>query len=163
MLLPTQYRSNRDHGFAYGAICGAKLSGLLVSTYHLMFKSHLYHWSLVGPMFGSLHILAQSHHAELAAGAEAIRQRLAALGHGVPPAPELDADFSGRMPKVQIAPMLEIVEDLGADHAGAMRQIEAIEMLADEAEDLQTLELMMGRHAFHTEALTMLAATLRHQ
>ena len=46
----------------YCADMAKSLSAILASTYHLVIKSHIYHWNVVGPLFKPLHELTEEHY-----------------------------------------------------------------------------------------------------
>jgi len=49
-----------------------QLPGLLANSYVLYVKTHNYHWSVIGPMFSTLHMLFETQYTELALAVDEI-------------------------------------------------------------------------------------------
>jgi len=60
------------------------LAHLLADTYTLAFKTHGYHWNVVGPHFTMLHEMFGGQYAALYEAADEIAERIRALGVKAP-------------------------------------------------------------------------------
>ena len=56
------------------------LSQVLADTYVLYLKTHAYHWNVTGPLFSSLHTLFEGQYNDLHDAADALAERIRALG-----------------------------------------------------------------------------------
>src|SRR3954470_12751605 len=61
-----------------------KLGQLLAETYTLAFKTHGYHWNVVGRQFHDLHQLFGTQYAALYEAADEVAERIRALGEPAP-------------------------------------------------------------------------------
>ncbi|MDN2565403.1 DNA starvation/stationary phase protection protein [Aquibium sp. A9E412] len=135
------------------------LSAILVATYRLVIKTHIYHWNVVGPLFHPIHVLTEEQYGDLFEATDTIAERIRALGHhapmmagkGVDTGIELRA--SGRSAK-------EMVEDLISDHEEIVRQMRSAADLAEDKSDFVTHDMLTERLTFHEKALWMLRATV---
>ncbi|MDZ5699137.1 DNA starvation/stationary phase protection protein [Chelativorans sp. M5D2P16] len=133
------------------------LSEILVDTYRLLIKTHIYHWNVVGPLFHAVHVLTEEQYNALFNATDVIAERVRALGHhapagrGVDTAIELDAPGRSAM---------EMVEDLIVDHEEAVKKMRTVATAADEKGDLVTTDMLTERMTFHEKALWMLRATV---
>ena len=57
----------------------AGLSEILVDTYRLLIKTHIYHWNVVGPLFHSIHVLTEEQYNTLFEATDIIAERVRAL------------------------------------------------------------------------------------
>lgn len=132
---------------------------VLADTYTLLFKTHVYHWNVVGPLFVPVHELTEAHYKNLFAAADEIAERIRSLGH---PAP---LSFGGLLSKAVVKEedeaglsAEEMVEELALDHEKMVKRLRQAAMDADEADDLVTADLLTERLAFHEKAIWMLRA-----
>lgn len=135
-----------------------QLSRVLADTYVLTIKSHVYHWNVVGPLFVPLHELTEAHYENLFAAADELAERIRALGHV---APSAVSDFVQRAGLDQAAgdpDAMTMVENLVADHETISQRMRETAAVADDADDLVTVDLLTERLAFHEKAIWMLRA-----
>lgn len=134
------------------------LSTILADTYRLTINSHLAHWNVVGPLFKPVHELTEAHYEDLFAAADAIAERVRALGF---PAPHGGTQLDlGTIALERIHGTTRVlIETLTADHEALVRNLREAAKAAEEAEDFATHDLLTGRLAFHEKAIWMLAAT----
>lgn len=132
---------------------------VLADTYTLLFKTHVYHWNVVGPLFVPIHELTETHYKNLFAAADEIAERIRSLGH---PAP---ISFAGLVSKAVVEEeddatltAEEMVEELALDHEKMVKRLRQAAIDADEVDDLVTADLMTQRLAFHEKAIWMLRA-----
>lgn len=136
-----------------------RLSEILVDTYRLLIKTHIYHWNVVGPLFHPLHILTEEQYNTLFEATDIIAERIRALGHHAPVLAGKSIDTSIEL-KASGQSALEMVKDLIADHEEAVRKMREIGTMADEKGDLVTADMLTDRLTFHEKALWMLRATI---
>jgi starvation-inducible DNA-binding protein len=136
----------------------AELSRLLADTYTLYLKTHNFHWNVIGPHFGSLHLMFETQYTELALAVDEIAERIRALGHF---APGSYAEFatlatvreaSGRYTAMQM------VEQLAADNETVADTATQVFALADAAGDQPTADLVVARQQIHQKSAWMLHA-----
>ena len=132
----------------------------LADSYALYVKTLGVHWNVTGPSFFGLHKLTDAQYNELHQAADAIAERIRALGHVAP------ASFSEfraatcvdvETPHKSTAEMLkELVAD---NEAVARRMLEASD-IADEHGDKFTEDMLIGRIGVHEENAWMLRASI---
>lgn len=137
------------------------LQQALADTYRLVFKTHAYHWNVEGPLFFSIHHLTEAQYQNLFEAADALAERIRALGQLAPMTLAEITEASivkdlAKMPSAQ-----EMIEDLARDHAEVARRMHRLIALADDHSDPVTADLVTGRSAFHEKAAWMLRATAR--
>lgn len=125
-------------------------------TYVLLLKSHVYHWNVVGPLFLDLHDLTEAQYPNLFAASDEIAERIRALGHKAP------LSFKQMVPKAEVEEETasrsaeEMIAQLVGDHEQLSRRLRELSDVADEANDLVTVDLVTRRMAFHEKAAWML-------
>ena len=67
------------------------LAQALADTYALYQRTHLFHWNVQGPRFGTLHLLFETQYNELWLALDLIAERIRALGVMVQPHADLAA------------------------------------------------------------------------
>lgn len=137
------------------ATIATSLGEILSATYRLLIKTHVHHWNVVGPLFHPLHVMTEEQYNALFAATDVIAERIRALGHPAP-IPAFEA------PKAKIADMSakDLVEDLIADHEAAVRLMRETALMAEEADDIVTNDMLVARMTFHEKAIWMLRAVV---
>ncbi|MTI18951.1 DNA starvation/stationary phase protection protein [Rhodobacteraceae bacterium RKSG542] len=139
------------------AVCD-ELNEILIDTYMLTIKTHLYHWNVTGPMFRSFHLLTEEQYKNLFDAVDDIAERIRALGHLVIITKDgLKGDKLVSLPDSPPAAG-EMVAHLAEDHQRLIRKIRFAADVADDADDYVSNDLMADRLAFHEKALWMLNA-----
>ncbi|WP_265515725.1 Dps family protein [Nitratireductor luteus] len=133
------------------------LSEILVDTYRLLIKTHIYHWNVVGPLFHTIHVLTEEQYNALFQATDVIAERVRALGHHAPTGRGVDTSVAIEAPGQSA---LEMVEDLIVDHEAAVRKMRDVATSAEEKGDLVTNDMLTERLTFHEKALWMLRATV---
>jgi len=132
------------------------LSRSLAATYVLYVKTQGFHWNVVGPLFYGLHKLTEDQYKDLAEAADAVAERIRALGH---PAPASLAEFT-RLSPIDETPgrtsAQDMAETLIADHETVARSFRDLVGVAERADDVVTADLLTGRIHAHEEAAWML-------
>lgn len=135
------------------------LAKAVADTYRLVFKTHAYHWNVEGPMFFSIHHLTEEQYTDMFEAADALAERMRALGQLAPMslADVMKLSVIKDLDKTPSAQ--EMVEDLAKDHASVARRFHDLIELADENRDPVTADLATARSSFHEQAAWMLRAT----
>ena len=118
------------------------LSKVLADTYTLYVKTHGYHWNVTGPMFQTLHLMFETQYGELALAADAVAERIRALGL---PAPGSCKRFSAltSIPEDETIPRAEdMIRNLVKGHEATARGARETFLLADAANDQPTCDLL---------------------
>lgn len=136
------------------------LSEILSETYHLVIKSHVYHWNVVGPLFKSLHELTEEHYEELFDAADVIAERIRALGYLAPAKLSDASKFSPAASDVDHTSAVSMVKDLIDNHESAVRRMRDAAETAGEAGDIVTEDMLTERLTFHEKAIWMLRAII---
>ncbi len=144
----------------YCADMAKSLSAILASIYHLVIKSHIYHWNVVGPLFKPLHELTEEHYSTLFEATDIVAERIRALGHLAPAHIGDAAKFAPSNRDFSQLTAEDMVLDLIADHEAACRAMREAGTSADENGDLVTTDMLTDRLTFHEKALWMLKAII---
>ena len=135
------------------------MSDVLGDTYRLTFKSHAYHWNVERPLFYQAHLLTEEHYKSLFAAADALAERLRALG-------QLAPKHMGELVTKSVIKDLNTVpsardkvENLQRIHARIATRMHTLFTLAEAARDPIMADLATERAAFHEKATWMLHAT----
>lgn len=145
-------------GVGETAAIAEKLADVLADTYRLIFKTHGYHWNVVGPMFYSVHNLTEGQYQDMFAAADVLAERIRALGHLAP------SQMSDVMKRSEITDQDSLpdagtmVSDLAKDHETIAKRLHELVELAGEHHDPVTEDLATARSAFHEKAAWMLRA-----
>lgn len=133
---------------------------VLATSYTLLVKSHVYHWNIVGPLFIPIHELTEQHYKDLFEAVDVIAERIRALGK---PAPLSFAELLGKASveeETANRPAEQMIMHLVNDHEELCKLLRDAALLADEADDLVTADMLTDRLAFHEKAIWMLRAIL---
>ncbi len=136
------------------------LGDILAGTYTLLLKTHVYHWNVVGPLFLPIHALTEAHYKNLFEAADAIAERIRALGSVTP------LSFQQLLPKSEVEEertnrtAVGMVEQLVADHEALTKEIREAAKASEASGDLVTTDLLTQRLGFHEKAIWMLRATI---
>jgi len=60
------------------------LADVLADTYMLTYKTHAFHWNVEGPLFYSVHNLTEGQYEDMFAAADALAERIRAIGQLAP-------------------------------------------------------------------------------
>lgn len=132
------------------------LSDVLADTYRLIFKTHAYHWNVEGPLFYSVHNLTEGQYENMFKAADAIAERVRALGHIAPFQLAQIIETSVVSDKDELPSAGDMCLDLAADHERIAHRLHALVELAGDRNDPVTDDLATARSAFHEQAAWML-------
>jgi starvation-inducible DNA-binding protein len=136
------------------------LSRLLADTYTLYLKTHNFHWNVKGPLFNTLHLMFEQQYTELATAVDEIAERIRALGF---PAPGSYAQF-GRLTSISeeadVPSAEEMLAQLARDQEIVVRTAREVFLIADDAHDEPTADLLTQRMQIHEKTAWMLRSML---
>jgi starvation-inducible DNA-binding protein len=137
------------------------LSAFLASTFILYQKTLFYHWNVTGEHFVELHKLFETHYIELQEAADAIAERIRALGYF---APGTTGEFLS-LSSVQEDSALpasdrQMAENLLKGHEACAAEARHVLSVAEHADDEATKDLMIKRIYLHEKTAWMLRAFL---
>ena len=139
------------------------LKALLADSYALMAQTHLAHWNVEGPAFFQLHTAFQTQYEELFAAIDEIAERLRALDTLAPGGLTTLAQLA-KVPEFGTAPApaKDFVAHLVEGHEQATVSAKAVRDAAEEAKDLETQDLAIGRVQLHQKTIWMLKSYLKN-
>lgn len=140
------------------------LKTLLADSYALLAQTHLAHWNVEGPDFFQLHTAFQSQYEELFTAIDEIAERLRALDVFAPGGLKTLAGLSS-VTEMDSGPAAakDFVAHLIEGHEIAVASGLSLRAAAEEAKDLETQDLAIGRIAVHQKALWMLKSFLKNR
>ena len=136
------------------------LKQALADSYAMYFKTLGVHWNVTGAGFYGIHKLTDAQYKELHEAADAIAERIRALGHVAPASFSEFRDLSivdVDTPHTTTAEMLKTL--VGDNEAVAKRMLEVSDV-AEENNDKFTEDMIIARIGTHEENAWMLRATL---
>ncbi len=137
------------------------LSGVLADTYTLYLTTHNFHWNVTGPMFNTMHQMFMVQYTELWNAVDPIAERIRALGFAVPGSYQgfaersTLADAPSKPPKAT-----DMIRILVQGNEGVAKTARAAFLVADEANDQPTADLLTQRMDIHEKAAWMLRSLL---
>ena len=137
------------------------LTKAVADTYRLIFKTHSYHWNVEVPLFYSIHHLTDAEYKEMFPAADALAERISAIGQLAPFSLADVIKVSVIKDPEKLPSAAEMIEDLAKDHAAVARRFHDLIKLADEHSDPVTADLATARSAFHEQAAWMLRASAK--
>lgn len=137
------------------------LAHLLADTYSLAFKTHGYHWNVVGPHFSQLHNLFGDQYAALYLAADEIAERIRALGVKAPSSHTAYAKLSAiKVEDDADMKAFTMVEMLRDAHLEAAKSAYKVIEIAESHDDAGSADLATGRVQEHEKAAWMLTSLL---
>ena len=141
-------------------VVSEKLGQLLAETYTLAFKTHGYHWNVVGRQFHDLHALFGTQYAALYEAADDVAERIRALGQPAPASYERFAALSRIKADDERPDQLGMVERLRDAHTQAAKTAYEVVEVAEQNGDVSTADLATQRITEHEKAAWMLGSIL---
>ena len=130
----------------------------LADTYHLLYKTHAYHWNVEGPLFYAIHNLTEAQYGDLFAATDEIAERARALGRLAPMKLAEILEKSDVKDAAAKVGAVDMVEDLASDHEAVAKRMHGLIKTAEDENDPVTADLITARSAFHEKAAWMLRA-----
>ncbi len=139
------------------------LKTLLADSYALLAQTHLAHWNVEGPAFFQLHNAFQAQYEELFTAIDEIAERLRALDVFAPGGLKTLAGLSSVTEMDSgPAPAKDFVAHLIEGNETVVASAIALRASAEEAGDLETQDLAIGRVTVHQKTLWMLKSFLKN-
>ncbi len=136
------------------------LAKAVADSYFLYAKTLGVHWNVQGPNFYGLHKLTDAQYNELHQAADAMAERIRALGQLAPTGFEafrtltvIDADTPHKSTE-------EMIKELVADNETVAKRMQEFAELAEEHDDMFTNDMLIARIGAHEENAWMLRASL---
>lgn len=132
------------------------LSALLADSYTLYLMTHNFHWNVTGPQFNSLHAMFMAQYTEQWAALDVIAERIRALGH---PAPGTFKEFVKltSIKEIEGVPKSnEMIRHLVAAQEATARTTRRLFVVAEEAKDQPTADMLTQRLGVHEKTAWML-------
>ncbi|WP_170609113.1 Dps family protein [Ruegeria arenilitoris] len=147
-----------DTGIDKNAWIANAVTEVLADTMVLMVKTQGTHWNVVGPLFLPIHELTERHYHDLFEAADALAERVRALGQ-VAPISFTDMISQAKLTEEETIKDAEgMIKQLIADHEAMARNLRETATTAARYGDGATEDLMNARMAKHEEAVWMLKA-----
>jgi len=137
------------------------LNAILADTFTLYFKTHTFHWNVVGEHFHSLHVLFEEQYTALWNSTDVIAERTRQLDGAVPVSLKALQKLSSLEETGQTPDAMAMVEQLANDNAEIVNVILPVLKKADEADDKGTADMLTKRVQEHENAAWMLRSLLR--
>jgi len=138
----------------------AALKGALADSYALYFKTLGVHWNVTGAGFFGVHTLTDVQYNELHEAADAIAERIRALGHV---APASFTEFRQLSPidiETPHSGTAEMLLTLVADNESAAKRMLEFSNVAEDNDDKFTEDMLIARIGVHEENAWMLRSSL---
>lgn len=141
----------------------AALETSLAESYALLAQTHVAHWNVEGPAFFELHAAFQKQYEELFVAVDDIAERLRALGSLAPGGLTTLAKASSieELP-IEHLPAKDYVAHLIGAHEIVVAAFEKLRNASEEAKDLETQDVAIGRLQVHQKTLWMLRSYLKN-
>lgn len=136
------------------------LNGFLADTYLLLVKTQACHWNATGSNFFGIHKLTEAQYAELFAAVDDLAERVRALGTQAPVSMKAMLRLASLEETDGVKSTKDAVGMLAADNAAISARAKAVAMLAEEAEDLATHDMLIHRIEVHDKAAWLLRSHL---
>lgn len=132
----------------------------VADSYTLYAKTLGVHWNVQGPNFYGLHKLTDAQYNELHGAADAIAERIRALGQFAPTGSDTFRALTVIRNEAPHQSTDKMIQELVADNEQVARRMSEFATLADEAGDLFTHDMLVARIGVHEQNAWMLRATL---
>lgn len=132
----------------------------LADSYALYVKTLGVHWNVTGPSFYGLHKLTDAQYNELHQAADAIAERIRALGHVAPASFSEFRDLSCVDVDTPHKPTPDMLKELVADNEAVARRMLEASDVAEEHDDKFTEDMLIARIGQHEENAWMLRASI---
>lgn len=137
------------------------LNMVLADTFLLYYKTHTFHWNVVGDHFRSLHLMFEEQYTELWQATDVIAERARQLDGGVPINLSLLKDCAKLQEAGQTPDQYGMVEQLANDNDEIVNHIYEVLNKADDAGDQGTVDMLTLRIEAHENHAWMLRSLLK--
>jgi starvation-inducible DNA-binding protein len=146
---------------ARGVVADALMKAT-ADSYTLYAKTLGVHWNVQGSNFYGLHKLTEAQYNELHEAADAIAERIRALGKLAPTGNETFRALTVVENDAPHRSTAEMIAELVADNEKIARRMSEFADIAEEAEDPFTNDMLVARIGVHEQNAWMLRASLDH-
>ncbi len=136
------------------------LSRMLADTYILYLKTHNFHWNVTGPMFQTLHLMFMAQYTETWNAVDLIAERIRALGYPAPGSYKEFAALSSIKESEGVPKAREMIRQLLEGQESVVRTARSVLLIADNAGDQPTVDLLSTRMEVHEKNAWMLRSLL---
>jgi starvation-inducible DNA-binding protein len=136
------------------------LSKAVADSYTLYAKTLGVHWNVQGANFYGLHKLTDAQYNELHTAADAMAERIRALGQLAPTGTAAFRELTVIENDAPHKPTPEMIKELVADNEAVARRMAEFAEMADEAGDAFTHDMLVARIGVHEENAWMLRSSL---
>ncbi len=136
------------------------LTKATADSYTLYAKTLGVHWNVQGPSFYGLHNMTEAQYQELHEAADAIAERIRALGKLAPTGNAAFREQTVIDNDAPHKPTREMIAELVDDNEKVARRMSEFAELADEAGDLFSHDMLVARIGVHEQNAWMLRASL---
>lgn len=136
------------------------LTKAVADSYTLYAKTLGVHWNVQGPSFFGLHKLTDAQYNELHQAADALAERIRALGKLAPTGSETFRALTVIENEAPHKPTQEMIAELARDNETVARRMSEFAELADKTGDLFTHDMLVARVGVHEENAWMLRSSL---
>ena len=137
------------------------LSNVMADTYSLYLQTHNFHWNVEGPLFNTLHLMFEVQYNELWLAVDTIAERIRSLGFH---APGTYGELSrlSSIDEVSGVPVaMDMLSYLVKGHEAVTRTARSAFVLADQAGDEASLDVLTQRLQVHEKTAWMLRSMLK--
>ena len=142
-----------------GAVAEA-LKQALADSYALYFKTLGVHWNVTGGSFYGIHTLTDAQYNELHEAADAIAERIRALGHVAPASFAEFRELSCVDVDTPHTSTAEMIKQLVADNEAVAKRMYDVSETAEENDDKFTEDMIIARIGRHEENAWMLRSSI---
>lgn len=135
------------------------LNHVLADSFVVYFKTHSYHWNVVGRDFKPLHDMFQEQYEELWTAIDDIAERIRILGAPAPCSMAALLQLTDLKEATDAPDAMTMVKDLAAAHTDLAKHIRQAIEVADDADDEGTEDMLIARLQVHEKTAWMLAST----
>ena len=136
------------------------LTKATADSYTLYAKTLGVHWNVQGASFYGLHNMTEAQYQELHEAADAIAERIRALGKLAPTGNASFRELTVIDNDAPHKPTREMIAELVDDNEKVARRMSEFVQLADEAGDLFSHDMLVARIGVHEQNASMLRASL---
>ncbi len=136
------------------------LTKATADSYTLYAKTLGVHWNVQGSSFYGLHNMTEAQYQELHEAADAIAERIRALGKLAPTGNASFRELTVIDNDAPHKPTREMIAELVDDNEKVARRMSEFAQLADEAGDLFSHDMLVARIGVHEQNAWMLRASL---
>ncbi len=136
------------------------LKQALADSYAMYVKTLGVHWNVTGAGFFGIHKLTDAQYNELHQAADAIAERIRALGHVAPASFSEFKALSCVDVDTPHKSTLEMLQELVKDNEAVAKRMLAVSDVAEENDDKFTEDMIIARIGTHEENAWMLRATI---